>query len=90
MEQLSASQRTARWHRHWGVDYGFWCSRIRPEAKIGRVPDWIVGAQAHKPAEQQVEVELLQWNRWASFQGIRPADGGLEPFKCLICQLESA
>ena len=28
--------------------------------ECGRVPDRIVGAQAHKPAEQQVVVELLQ------------------------------
>ena len=28
--------------------------------ECGRMPDHIVGAQAHKPAEQQVVVELLQ------------------------------
>jgi len=40
--------------------------------ECGRMPDRIVGAQAHEPAEQQVVVELLQqqllwWNRWSSF-----------------------
>ena len=28
--------------------------------ECGRVPDHIVGTEAHKPAEQQVVVELLQ------------------------------
>ena len=73
------------------------------------MPDRIVWAQAHEPAEQQVVVELLQqqplrtdpierlqqrsqqqllrWNRWTPFQGIQPAEGGIEPIKSLIRQL---
>jgi hypothetical protein len=39
---------------------GFWYRRSRPEALCVQMPYRIVGAEAHKPAKQQVVVELLQ------------------------------
>lgn len=73
------------------------------------MPDRINRAQAHKPAEQQVVVELLQqqplgadpierlqqrgrqhllWrNRWAAFQGIQLAEGGIQSIQSPIRQL---
>ena len=36
----------------------------------------------HKRGQQQ----LLRWNRWTAFQGIQPAEGGIESIKSLILQ----
>jgi hypothetical protein len=30
---------------------------------------------------------VVGWNRWTPFQGIQPAEGGIEPIKSLIRQL---
>ena len=37
----------------------FFCRRSRPAARSGRMPDCIIGAKPHNPAERQTVVELL-------------------------------
>jgi hypothetical protein len=42
------------------------------------VPDRIIRAQPHKPADQQVVVELLRRHRESAFCGIQLTEGGIE------------
>ncbi len=52
----------------------------------GGVPDQIIRAQAHKPAIQEVVVQLLRRYRGPAYCGVERAKGGIEPIERLIRQ----
>ena len=44
------------------------------------------GADPIERLQQRGQQQLLRWNRWTAFQGIQPAEGGIESIKSLIRQ----
>jgi len=44
------------------------------------------GADPIEGLQQRGQQQLLRWNRWTAFQGIQPAEGGIESIKSLIRQ----
>ena len=61
--------------------------RLSVFGECGGLPHRIIRPQAHKPAKQQVAMQLLQWNKGQAFWSVKLTEGGIEPLVGLIRQL---